>query len=126
MRRVGGPETGRGGWFRAGSPVLVGRGGDLAVLREVVVRRPAVVLIEGEAGVGKSRLVSELLVRNSFGHLDTSAVGTDAGNDSSEFQEVDLLRRPPSPTARIPPTPHRSNAASGHPVSGVPSACRRS
>lgn len=46
---------------RAGSPVLVGRGGQLAVLREVVARRPAVVLIEGEAGVGKSRLVSELL-----------------------------------------------------------------
>ena len=61
MRRDGGPGTGRGGWFWASSPVLVGRGGQLAVLREVLVRRPAVVLIEGEAGVGKSRLVSELL-----------------------------------------------------------------
>lgn len=43
------------------SPVLIGRGEHLAVLREAVARRPAVVLLEGEAGVGKSRLVAELL-----------------------------------------------------------------
>ncbi|MEU4445177.1 AAA family ATPase [Actinosynnema sp. NPDC050801] len=61
MRRDGGSEKGRGSWFRTSSPILIGRGEQLAALREVVVRRPAVVLLEGEAGVGKSRLVSELL-----------------------------------------------------------------
>ncbi|MEU4770142.1 AAA family ATPase [Actinosynnema sp. NPDC023794] len=61
VQRVDGSKTGRSSWLRTSSPVFIGRGEQLAVLREAVVRRPAVVLIEGEAGVGKSRLVSELL-----------------------------------------------------------------
>jgi predicted ATPase len=46
------------------SPVLVGRRGELARLRtlldQAVGGSPAVVLLGGEAGVGKSRLVREL------------------------------------------------------------------
>ncbi|MBB5801370.1 DNA-binding NarL/FixJ family response regulator [Saccharothrix ecbatanensis] len=61
MRRSDVSSAWHGRWFRTSSPVLIGRGGHLAALRELVVRRPAVVLLEGEAGVGKSRLVSELL-----------------------------------------------------------------
>lgn len=47
--------------IRTSSPVLVGRGDEVAALRAAVPRHPAVVMIEGEAGVGKSRLVRELL-----------------------------------------------------------------
>jgi DNA-binding CsgD family transcriptional regulator len=48
---------------RVRSPVLVGRAGPLAALREALSRaragRSSAVLVGGEAGVGKSRLVSE-------------------------------------------------------------------
>ncbi|WP_433328365.1 ATP-binding protein [Spirillospora sp. CA-294931] len=46
---------------RASSPVLVGRGEELRALLSTVGHRPTVVIIEGEAGVGKTRLVRELL-----------------------------------------------------------------
>src|SRR6266542_2901177 len=45
------------------SPVLVGRGGELAVLQEALGATPCAVLIGGEAGVGKSRLAQEFTVR---------------------------------------------------------------
>ncbi|GAA1339702.1 helix-turn-helix transcriptional regulator [Saccharothrix algeriensis] len=48
---------------RTSSPVLVGRGDELAVLLRVVSTQPSVALVEGEAGIGKSRLVRELLGR---------------------------------------------------------------
>jgi len=52
---------------RVSSPVLVGRSAQLALLEAAGQRaaqgRPAVVLIAGEAGVGKSRLVGELAGR---------------------------------------------------------------
>ncbi|WP_439657194.1 ATP-binding protein [Lentzea sp. HUAS TT2] len=50
-----------GGLMRTSSPVLVGRGDQLGALRAAVPSQPAVIMIEGEAGVGKSRLVRELL-----------------------------------------------------------------
>jgi predicted ATPase len=53
--------------LRTASPVLVGRSGQLAVLDAALARArregPGVVLIGGEAGVGKSRLVSEFTAR---------------------------------------------------------------
>ncbi|WP_285633478.1 LuxR family transcriptional regulator [Lentzea sp. NBRC 102530] len=49
------------GLMRTSSPVLVGRGDQLGALRAAVPSQPAVVMVEGEAGVGKSRLVRELL-----------------------------------------------------------------
>ncbi|MET7333154.1 AAA family ATPase [Nonomuraea sp. NPDC005650] len=45
------------------SPALVGRVEELATLVAAVAGPPAVVSVEGEAGVGKTRLVSELLGR---------------------------------------------------------------
>ena len=45
------------------SPVLVGRAAELAVLDDALARaaegEPAVVLVGGDAGLGKTRLVSE-------------------------------------------------------------------
>src|SRR6266540_4102313 len=45
------------------SPVMVGRGAELARLRRLLERAadPQVALVDGEAGVGKTRLVQELL-----------------------------------------------------------------
>jgi len=43
------------------APGLVGRGRELAALADAMAGPPAVVLIEGEAGIGKSRLVREYL-----------------------------------------------------------------
>ena len=45
------------------SPVMVGRAAELARLRELATAtgEPAVALISGEAGIGKTRLVAELV-----------------------------------------------------------------
>ncbi|MGW0808255.1 helix-turn-helix transcriptional regulator [Nonomuraea sp. NPDC002799] len=48
---------------RVVSPTLVGRVEELATLVAAVTGPPAVVSVEGEAGVGKTRLVTELLGR---------------------------------------------------------------
>lgn len=44
-------------------PVLVGRAAELDRLVAAVSKAPAVVVVEGEAGIGKSRLVAESVVR---------------------------------------------------------------
>ncbi|MFF2040722.1 ATP-binding protein [Kitasatospora sp. NPDC058170] len=50
----------QGSGFRPpGDTAFVGRGDELRTLLETVARRPAVVFVEGEAGIGKSRLVRE-------------------------------------------------------------------
>ena len=50
---------------RVSSPVLVGRDAEVAQLRAALDRaaagRPAIVVVAGEAGVGKTRLVAELV-----------------------------------------------------------------
>jgi predicted ATPase len=44
-----------------GAPRFVGRGDELRCVTDALGRFPAVVLVEGEAGIGKSRLVREAL-----------------------------------------------------------------
>ncbi|MGQ0840672.1 ATP-binding protein [Actinokineospora sp.] len=61
MTRTPKPNANRATLMRTSSPVLVGRGHQLGSLRSAVPAQPAVIMIEGEAGVGKSRLVRELL-----------------------------------------------------------------
>ncbi|GIH73117.1 ATP-binding protein [Sphaerimonospora thailandensis] len=55
------PEHGTPWSAKLSAPVLVGRESELAALTTALVRQPAVAMIEGEAGVGKSRLLRELL-----------------------------------------------------------------
>ena len=54
--------------MRVSSPVLVGRSGQLSVLDTALTEacggHPSAVLVGGEAGVGKSRLVSEFAERS--------------------------------------------------------------
>ena len=44
-----------------GRPQLVGRAREMAALADALAKQPAAILVEGEAGVGKSRLVGEAL-----------------------------------------------------------------
>ncbi|MFE0028466.1 ATP-binding protein [Amycolatopsis sp. NPDC059021] len=48
---------------RTSSPVLIGRAAELRALARAAAAPPAVLMLEGEAGVGKTRLVSELVTR---------------------------------------------------------------
>lgn len=57
----GEPTTGSTLATRLSSSRLVGRQAELALLVETASRAPAVAFVEGEGGVGKSRLVAELL-----------------------------------------------------------------
>lgn len=41
-------------------PMLVGRQRELAALVDAALRPPSVVVVDGEAGIGKTRLVEEL------------------------------------------------------------------
>ncbi|MFI0410018.1 ATP-binding protein [Actinomadura sp. 3N508] len=47
------------------APVLIGRSGELHSLLEAVTHPPAVALVEGEAGIGKTRLIHEALRHRS-------------------------------------------------------------
>ncbi|MGC5343947.1 ATP-binding protein [Streptomyces sp. DT171] len=47
--------------LRTSSPVLVGRDRELRALITAVAAAPSVIFVEGEAGVGKSRLIAELI-----------------------------------------------------------------
>jgi len=49
------------------SPTLVGRGQELRLLLEAATNPPALVFVEGEAGVGKSRLVREMISEPAMG-----------------------------------------------------------
>ncbi|HCA86547.1 MAG TPA: helix-turn-helix transcriptional regulator, partial [Streptomyces sp.] len=51
---------------RSGAPVLVGRTGELHALLDAITHPPSVALVEGEAGIGKTRLIREALEHPSI------------------------------------------------------------
>ncbi|WIX80442.1 AAA family ATPase [Amycolatopsis carbonis] len=51
---------------RTGPTAFAGRGEELAAVAEVLTHRPAAVLVEGEPGMGRSRLLAELARRPEF------------------------------------------------------------
>lgn len=60
---AGRPRRRRPGHLATSAPVLVARDEELARLVAAAGRRPSLTIVEGEAGVGKSRLVAELCGR---------------------------------------------------------------
>ncbi len=61
MNRRPAAERGQPSALAVSSPAFVGRARELADLQRALDASPGVVLVEGEAGIGKSRLVRELL-----------------------------------------------------------------
>ncbi|GII67394.1 LuxR family transcriptional regulator [Sphaerisporangium krabiense] len=57
------------GRSQTASPILIGRRSELEELTAALVSPPAVAMIEGEAGVGKSRLVRELIAQPALRRL---------------------------------------------------------
>jgi DNA-binding CsgD family transcriptional regulator/tetratricopeptide (TPR) repeat protein len=79
---------------RVSSPVFVGRGGEVARLEAMLertadVRQPAMVVVSGEAGVGKTRLVTDLIDRsNQRGAIVLSGGCLDVGDGVLPFAPV--------------------------------------
>lgn len=82
---------------RVSSPVLVGREQELRLLDEVLAERdtvrPVTVVLGGEAGMGKSRLVAELITRAAArGERVLTGSCVDLGDDALPFAPfVELL-----------------------------------
>ncbi|MFC5291239.1 ATP-binding protein [Actinokineospora guangxiensis] len=83
-----------------GAAVLVGRADELNRLRSAVRRRPALVQLEGEAGVGKSRLVTELVESADVGVLTVLVGHCQHSREPFPLGAVlDALRRARDPLA---------------------------
>ncbi|MEV0192716.1 AAA family ATPase [Kitasatospora purpeofusca] len=77
----------------------MGRVGELARLTDALARPPAVLLVEGEAGSGKSRLVAEAL-RTLDAAAGSGTNGNAPGNDGTPRDRI-----PPAPGAAAPRRP---------------------
>ncbi len=79
---------------RAEAPVLVGRTGELHAVRDALAHPPAVVLVEGEAGIGKTRLIREALGHASVRGRTVLAGGCHPLREPFPYGPVfELLRR---------------------------------
>ncbi|ALG13469.1 ATP-binding protein [Kibdelosporangium phytohabitans] len=99
------------------SPVLVGRGEELALLTAAVANAPSVVFVEGEEGVGKTRLVAELPgsvvghcqpLRDPFPYgVIFECLGACADRLTGRLGAITGALRPylPELADRLPPTP---------------------
>ncbi|WP_205629199.1 helix-turn-helix transcriptional regulator [Jiangella muralis] len=81
-------------------PALVGRERESALLTRTLTGGPALVLVEGEAGVGKSRLVQEFLASGAGRRLRTVVAACPPFRDSLTLGPiVDALRAAPEPVS---------------------------
>jgi len=95
-------RDGLGGWFPrllSVSPTFVGRAEELEFLQATRVRaaggEPAVVLVGGEAGVGKTRLVAELTARCATGGIRVLVGGcVPVGGDGLPYAPIVEALRP--------------------------------
>ncbi|MEE1927876.1 AAA family ATPase [Streptomyces sp. TRM 70351] len=79
---------------RSETPVLIGRTGELHTLLDALACPPAVVLVEGEAGIGKTRLIREALGHASLRGRPVLAGGCHPLREPFPYGPVfDLLRR---------------------------------
>ncbi|MGH3679304.1 MAG: ATP-binding protein, partial [Natronosporangium sp.] len=84
------------------APAFVGRGWHLDALEQALSRPPAVVLVEGEAGIGKSRLVQELLVSPRMaGHRALVGVCPPYREPSTLAPVVEALRHAGRPVSEL-------------------------
>ncbi|WP_084425791.1 ATP-binding protein [Kibdelosporangium aridum] len=107
------------------SPVLVGRGEELAMLTAAVTNAPSVVFVEGEEGVGKTRLVAELAgvvghcqpLRDPFPYgVIFECLGASADKLTGRLGAITGALRPylPELADRLPPEPLGDPAAERH------------
>ena len=98
---------------RVSSPHLIGRDGQLTALDEALADarhgRGRLMLIEGEAGLGKTRLVEAFLARVGDVRVVTGG-GIPLGADAPYAPMIDIFRtlaalHPPAASALLSPTP---------------------
>jgi DNA-binding CsgD family transcriptional regulator/tetratricopeptide (TPR) repeat protein len=84
------------------APAFVGRSWHLDALEQALAHPPAVVLIEGEAGIGKTRLVQELLASPRVrGHRALVGVCPPYREPATLVPVVDALRQAGRPVAEL-------------------------
>ncbi|MEV7013058.1 AAA family ATPase [Streptosporangium sp. NPDC051022] len=105
------------------SPVFVGRESELEVLTAALSGQPAVAMIEGEAGVGKTRLVRELLARPELGHLRVMLGRCRSPREpflyGAVLEALGGLHRPPDPLSPASPGVPLVDRNRLSPVTGV-------
>ncbi|MGJ7908625.1 helix-turn-helix transcriptional regulator [Actinopolyspora sp. H202] len=89
-------------------PVLVGRAEELETVTELVLSPPAVLLLEGEAGVGKTRLIRESLERPAIGRTVLDGACQPLQDPFPYGPVIDALR-----TLDPLPAPERLNPVTG-------------
>ncbi|QSB13011.1 AAA family ATPase [Natronosporangium hydrolyticum] len=75
------------------APSFVGRGREVAALSDALARPPAVVLVEGEPGIGKSRLLDEVLTATATRSTTLMAVSPPLRHSLTLGPVVDALRQ---------------------------------
>lgn len=84
----------RGRLARHGSPVMIGRATELRELQHVATSPPALALVDGEAGIGKTRLVRELIEQQALGRTTVLSGGCHPMREAFPYGPViELLRR---------------------------------
>ncbi|MCC5575532.1 AAA family ATPase [Microtetraspora sp. AC03309] len=99
------------------SPTLVGRDAELRRLMAVVTRTPAVVMIEGEAGIGKTRLVSELAAADEL--RDHPPLVGGCAQIREPFPLGPVIEALRGAAARLPTVNAPRDTAEGLPVAGL-------